>query len=102
MRHKNDYASVLLLDERYTRISIKDALPNWIKKSLDTCNYPETFKSVKKVGLSNYLYLKLITNFFSSFLQIRKMKCNLYNVKTINIFILFPCLFEFSFSSHIV
>lgn len=49
MRHKNDYAAVLLLDERYNRISVKNALPNWIKNSLKICKYDESFNLIKKV-----------------------------------------------------
>ncbi|XP_028139738.1 ATP-dependent DNA helicase DDX11 isoform X3 [Diabrotica virgifera virgifera] len=49
VRHRNDYATVLLLDERYSRASVKNALPNWIKRSLKVCNYDEAFTSIKKV-----------------------------------------------------
>ncbi|XP_028139736.1 ATP-dependent DNA helicase DDX11 isoform X2 [Diabrotica virgifera virgifera] len=48
VRHRNDYATVLLLDERYSRASVKNALPNWIKRSLKVCNYDEAFTSIKK------------------------------------------------------
>ncbi|XP_056637298.1 ATP-dependent DNA helicase DDX11 isoform X2 [Diorhabda sublineata] len=48
VRHINDYATVLLLDERYSRATVKTALPNWIKKSLKISNYEETFIAVKK------------------------------------------------------
>ncbi|CAD5124537.1 DgyrCDS12815 [Dimorphilus gyrociliatus] len=34
IRHKNDYASILLLDHRYLRPSIKSKLPKWIAKEL--------------------------------------------------------------------
>ncbi|XP_056637299.1 putative ATP-dependent RNA helicase DDX11-like protein 8 isoform X3 [Diorhabda sublineata] len=51
VRHINDYATVLLLDERYSRATVKTALPNWIKKSLKISNYEETFIAVKKVFL---------------------------------------------------
>nr|XP_023012292.1 ATP-dependent DNA helicase DDX11 isoform X4 [Leptinotarsa decemlineata] len=46
VRHKNDYATVLLLDERYNRASVKNALPNWIKKSLQVGDFNEAFASV--------------------------------------------------------
>ncbi|KAK4886089.1 hypothetical protein RN001_002360 [Aquatica leii] len=39
VRHKNDYACVLLLDTRYDRTSTKNSLPGWIKRSLQTCNF---------------------------------------------------------------
>ncbi|XP_050294645.1 ATP-dependent DNA helicase DDX11 [Anthonomus grandis grandis] len=34
VRHKNDYATVLLLDERYGKPGTSNALPGWIKRSL--------------------------------------------------------------------
>lgn len=34
VRHKDDYASVLLIDHRYSRNQCKNALPEWIQKSL--------------------------------------------------------------------
>ncbi|KAL1505317.1 hypothetical protein ABEB36_004910 [Hypothenemus hampei] len=43
VRHKDDYASVLLLDERYEKQHIQDALPNWIKKSLKVAASKEAF-----------------------------------------------------------
>ncbi|CAH2013425.1 unnamed protein product [Acanthoscelides obtectus] len=46
VRHRNDFAAVLLLDERYNRMSVKNALPNWIKRSLKTCEYEESFKQI--------------------------------------------------------
>lgn len=49
VRHRNDYATVLLLDERYNRASVKNALPDWIKRSLKVCNYEETFNNLQKV-----------------------------------------------------
>ncbi|KAJ9588735.1 hypothetical protein L9F63_017970 [Diploptera punctata] len=36
VRHKNDYAAVLLLDQRYTRPHTKASLPAWIRTSLTT------------------------------------------------------------------
>ncbi|XP_055952306.1 ATP-dependent DNA helicase DDX11-like [Argiope bruennichi] len=34
IRHKNDYASIILLDHRYSNSSVKELLPSWIVKSL--------------------------------------------------------------------
>ncbi|CAH1159677.1 unnamed protein product [Phaedon cochleariae] len=48
VRHKNDYATVLLVDERYDRMSIKNMLPNWIKKSLKVGTCDQTFDLVRK------------------------------------------------------
>lgn len=34
IRHVEDYASILLVDRRYSKPSIRSKLPNWIKASL--------------------------------------------------------------------
>lgn len=34
IRHRNDYASILLLDQRYSRNNVRKKLPTWINKSL--------------------------------------------------------------------
>ncbi|XP_044729931.1 ATP-dependent DNA helicase DDX11 [Chrysoperla carnea] len=34
IRHRNDYAAVLLLDHRYSRPTVQKALPGWIQRSL--------------------------------------------------------------------
>lgn len=49
VRHKDDYAAVILLDQRYNRTSTKNALPDWIKRSLKTCPYGEGFNLLEKV-----------------------------------------------------
>ncbi|XP_044253892.1 ATP-dependent DNA helicase DDX11 [Tribolium madens] len=48
VRHKNDYATILLLDERYNRTATKEALPDWIKKSLKVFNFLDTFTNMQK------------------------------------------------------
>lgn len=48
VRHRNDYATVLLLDERYGRASTKNALPDWIRRSLKVCEFKETFQLIDK------------------------------------------------------
>ncbi|KAK9753886.1 DEAD 2 [Popillia japonica] len=48
VRHKDDYATVILLDERYNRFSTKNALPDWIKRSLKTCSYADGFDLIHK------------------------------------------------------
>ena len=54
IRHKNDYATIILLDHRFnTNSRIKQKLPNWINKSVVEC---------KKFGLS----IGKISNFFKS------------------------------------
>ena len=34
IRHKGDFATILLLDQRYTRKSVQEKLPEWIRKQL--------------------------------------------------------------------
>ncbi|KRT86002.1 hypothetical protein AMK59_1317 [Oryctes borbonicus] len=48
VRHKDDYATVILLDERYNRVSTKNSLPDWIKRSLKTCSYSEGFDLISR------------------------------------------------------
>jgi chromosome transmission fidelity protein 1 len=50
VRHKNDYATILLLDERYNRTLNKNALPDWIKRSLKTFTFQETFRNIEQVN----------------------------------------------------
>ncbi|XP_076068379.1 ATP-dependent DNA helicase DDX11 isoform X2 [Oratosquilla oratoria] len=38
IRHRNDYASILLLDQRYERPQSVKALPGWISKHINHCN----------------------------------------------------------------
>lgn len=49
VRHRNDYATVLLLDERFGRTSTSTALPGWIKRSLKTCESKEAFNLISEV-----------------------------------------------------
>lgn len=44
IRHINDFATVLLIDERYQQNNIQKKLPNWIRSSLNT---PANFGSVQ-------------------------------------------------------
>ena len=37
IRHKGDYATILLLDHRYDRPHILDQLPSWIKTRVEKC-----------------------------------------------------------------
>ncbi|KAK9875672.1 hypothetical protein WA026_009468 [Henosepilachna vigintioctopunctata] len=46
VRHKNDYATVLLLDERYSRSSTKNALPNWIKENLKILEFTKAINCI--------------------------------------------------------
>ncbi len=37
IRHRNDYAAILLLDHRYDRGNISNQLPKWIRDQLQVC-----------------------------------------------------------------
>lgn len=50
VRHKDDYATVLLLDERYNRTSTKNSLPGWILKALRSCDFESSFDLIQKVS----------------------------------------------------
>jgi chromosome transmission fidelity protein 1 len=38
IRHRNDYASIVLIDHRYTRKQIREQLPEWIAQSITVTN----------------------------------------------------------------
>ncbi|XP_045765578.1 ATP-dependent DNA helicase DDX11 isoform X2 [Maniola jurtina] len=49
VRHANDYACVLLVDERYSRPQTVAALPSFVQKSLKTnCTFGQTIGSIAK------------------------------------------------------
>lgn len=49
VRHRNDYATVILLDQRYSRTATKNALPDWIRRSLQVCGFKECFNLIEQV-----------------------------------------------------
>lgn len=54
VRHRNDYAAVLLLDQRYTWAHTQAALPSWIRASLSShTKFSPAFALLNKV--SSYL-----------------------------------------------
>ncbi|XP_053637963.1 ATP-dependent DNA helicase DDX11 isoform X1 [Cherax quadricarinatus] len=49
IRHRNDYASILLLDHRYCRPSSIQALPEWISKHVQPCTkFGQAFSLLRK------------------------------------------------------
>jgi chromosome transmission fidelity protein 1 len=38
IRHKDDFAAILLLDHRYDQSNITQQLPSWIKSQVNTCD----------------------------------------------------------------
>lgn len=71
VRHKDDYATILLLDERYNRSNTKNALPDWIRRSLIVCNFKDTFDNVRNVSILNgiYAFFQKINSSFSVFFK---------------------------------
>ncbi|PSN32822.1 ATP-dependent DNA helicase DDX11 [Blattella germanica] len=60
VRHKNDYAAVLLLDQRYTRPHTQASLPAWIQKSLSShSKFGPAFAQVNKVSSQHAYYFKM-------------------------------------------
>ncbi|XP_013788023.1 ATP-dependent DNA helicase DDX11-like [Limulus polyphemus] len=52
IRHKNDFATILLLDARYNRVSVKSALPKWISNDLQTFHkFGTAFQSIRQFFL---------------------------------------------------
>lgn len=70
VRHINDYATILLLDERYDRPKIKSAIPDFIRSSLKVSNFHETFEQVSKVG--SLLFSISFDVFFLQFFETKK------------------------------
>ncbi|XP_025835046.1 ATP-dependent DNA helicase DDX11 isoform X2 [Agrilus planipennis] len=48
VRHKDDYATMILLDVRYDRPSTKASLPDWIKRSLKTCDFSQACSLIEQ------------------------------------------------------
>ncbi|XP_065186759.1 ATP-dependent DNA helicase DDX11-like isoform X1 [Sycon ciliatum] len=49
IRHINDYATIVLLDQRYSRPHVVQKLPNWIQASTRTCaTFPLAFSAIRK------------------------------------------------------
>ena len=54
IRHRGDYASLLLIDKRYSRGNISSKLPHWLANSFhQMSNYQETSTAIEKVRLIN-------------------------------------------------
>lgn len=55
IRHVNDYAAIILIDQRYSRKNMKARLPKWIQNSLgpetEANSFPKAFKSINMVLL---------------------------------------------------
>lgn len=66
IRHRNDYAAIALLDNRYNTSNIKNKLPKWIKDAgVKSCNsFNESITLLSKVLLiSKIRYISRSTFF---------------------------------------
>ena len=51
IRHAQDYASIVLVDQRYQRGSVQSKLPQWISSQLVACDtFGAAFSSVRRVS----------------------------------------------------
>ncbi|GAB6022246.1 DEAD H (Asp-Glu-Ala-Asp His) box helicase 11 [Chamberlinius hualienensis] len=49
IRHRNDYATIILLDTRFSRLSVQQALPQWIQSQIKTCQkFGQAFGAIRK------------------------------------------------------
>ena len=54
IRHKGDYATILLLDQRYARPSVQGKLPGWIRQRLQiTPRFGPAFATISKVSVAH-------------------------------------------------
>lgn len=67
VRHQQDYAAVLLLDHRYQRDNVRNALPKWLQPSLqEHSKFGSAFAQLNKVlFFRNILFFK--TQLFLSY-----------------------------------
>uniref|UniRef100_A0A8C9TGD9 DEAD/H (Asp-Glu-Ala-Asp/His) box helicase 11 n=1 Tax=Scleropages formosus TaxID=113540 RepID=A0A8C9TGD9_SCLFO len=62
IRHRGDYASILLLDRRYSRPTTLHKLPEWIRRSTRVQpTFGPAFASIRKVSLPSWPAAKLLT-----------------------------------------
>ena len=48
IRHRNDYAAILLVDKRYSTLRIQKKLPQWIQESMDTSAIGKPFHQIER------------------------------------------------------
>ena len=50
IRHAKDYATIVLVDQRYARTSVREKLPEWIASQLKVCQgFGQAFAAIRKV-----------------------------------------------------
>ena len=58
IRHSRDYACIVLVDQRYSRPSVRNKLPQWISTQLVPCeSFGPAFSSVRKVSFFVVTYI---------------------------------------------
>ena len=51
IRHARDYATIVLVDQRYARASVREKLPEWIASQLQICHgFGQAFAATRKVS----------------------------------------------------
>ena len=54
IRHRGDYATILLLDQRYGSARIQGSLPGWISNRLQHhARFGSAFAAIRKVGMTS-------------------------------------------------
>lgn len=57
IRHARDYATIMLVDQRYARTSVREKLPDWIASQLQVCQrFGQAFAAVRKVQAKHATY----------------------------------------------
>lgn len=68
IRHRSDYACIVLCDRRYARSSTLQKLPEWIRSSTRThSNFGPAFASIRKVRMRSYTHACTLDVFMSIF-----------------------------------
>ena len=62
IRHARDYASIVLVDQRYARSNVRDKLPDWIASQLQVCQgFGQAFAAIRKVlCMGVYLWFNIV------------------------------------------
>jgi len=64
IRHREDYACLLLIDKRYSKANIPSKLPHWLANSFRQMNnFNETSNAIQQVSLIDFLRIDSINYF---------------------------------------
>lgn len=105
IRHRADYATLVLIDKRYTRTNIPSKLPHWLAKSFyQMKNFSETSQAIEKVKkktMNRFVFIDFILVFSLSTsltLLLVKIQLNKQKKKTL---LHFRLNFDLMFSSKV-